>query len=170
MFNFMWNGHEDKMKVICMEFLRNWALTVALSALAGGVVWLLAPKGSVQKAVRTVVAVFLLCAFLSPLFWRREVSPDWIWPEVEIDCSAMEEAVTRQLQAAVETELERRMQAVMDERKITGQIRLETDILSDGSIEIVTAEVIVPRGANTAGLAAALGAATELDVKIAQED
>ena len=157
--------------MIDIESLRNWALTVALAALAGGIVRLLTPKGSVQKAVRVVVAVFLLCAFLSPLLSRGGTSFDWILPEMAEPptIAGFDEEVSRQIQAAVESEIRGRVERVLAERSVEGQIYLRTDILSDGSIEIVTAEVVVPPGTNTTGLAAQLKSETELDVKITKE-
>ena len=151
-----------------MEQLRTWALSVAMAALAGGVVWLLAPKGSVQKALRALIAVFLLCAFLTPFFTRSGVSLDWILPDMQgtPGLPALEDTVARQLKTAVEQEIIRRIDAVLSARGIDGQIFLDTSILPDGGIEIVTAEVVVPPGAGTRGLAAAVKTETELDVKI----
>ncbi|MDR0530557.1 MAG: hypothetical protein LBG83_00620 [Oscillospiraceae bacterium] len=149
-----------------MDAIRNWALTVALSALAGGIVWLMTPKGSVQKAVRTVVAVFLLCAFLSPLFnGRRGLNLEFL-PEAEATLPNFDAAVSRQIQAAVETELRARITEVLDRRKISGQIVLATDILPEGSINIATCRVALPPGTDTGGLAAALREAAGLDVEI----
>jgi hypothetical protein len=151
-----------------MEQLRTWALSVAMAALAGGVVWLLAPKGSVQKALRTLIAVFLLCAFLSPFFTRGGIRLDWILPERQDTpvTPALEDTVARQLKTAVEEEIGGRMQAVLDTRGVAGQIILDTSIWPDGSIEIVTARVLVPPGTDTRGLAAALGAQAGLEVEI----
>ena len=154
-----------------MEFLRNWALTIAIAALAGGIVRLLTPRGSVEKAVRTVVAVFLLSAFLSPLFGRGGVSFDWVFPELQEPpaISALEMEVMRQVQTAVENELRTRMERVLHSRGLEGEILIHTDILSDGSIEIVTAQAVLPPGSGTSGLAAQLRAETELDVEIIVE-
>ena len=151
-----------------MQQLRTWALSLVMAALAGGLVWLLAPKGSVQKALRTLLAVFLLCAFLSPFFVRGGVNLDWILPDVQASPAlpALDDVVARQLQAAVEEEICRRIQAVLQARGIAGQISLDTSILPDGSIEIVTAEVLVPPGADTRGLAAAVKTEAGLDVNI----
>ena len=151
-----------------MQSLRTWALSIAMAALAGGVVWLLAPKGNVQKALRALIAVFLLCAFLTPFFTRGGIGLDWILPDIQNTPTnpTLEETVARQLKTAVEEEIAKRMQAVLDERKITGQISLDTSILPDGSIEIVTAQVLVPPGMDTRGLAAAIKGQTELDVEI----
>ena len=154
-----------------METLRSWALTVALSALAGGIVWLLTPKGSVQKAVRTVVAVFLLCAFLSPLFrWSGNLF-DWALPE-PLTLAGLDESASRQLQAAVEQEIRGRIGEVLQARGIqfqSGQILLETDILPEGSINIAAVGVILRRGTDTDGLREELGAAIGLDVEVIVE-
>jgi len=151
-----------------MSTLRTWALSVAMAALAGGVVWLLAPKGNVQKALRALIAVFLLCAFLTPFFIRTGVDLDWILPDIQStpELPALENAVARQLKTAVEEEIAKCIAAVLAARNVSGQISLDTSIWPDGSIEIITAQVLVPPGADTRGLAAAIKAQTELDVKI----
>jgi len=151
-----------------MEQLRAWALSVAMAALAGGLVWLLAPKGSVQKALRALIGVFLLCAFLSPFFMRGGINLDWILPEIQSAPvpPALGDTVSRQLKTAVEEEIAKRIQAVLDGRNLAGQISLDTSIWPDGSIEIVKAQVLVPPGTDTRGLSAALKAEAGLDVEI----
>ncbi|MCL1952869.1 MAG: hypothetical protein FWF60_08590 [Oscillospiraceae bacterium] len=151
-----------------MEQLRTWALSVAMAALAGGVVWLLAPKGSVQKALRTLIAVFLLCAFLTPFFTRADINLDWILPDTRRspETPALEDTVARQLKTAVEEEIAKRINAVLSGRGAAGQISLDTSILPDGSIEIVTARVAVLPGTDTRGLAAAIKAQAGLDVQV----
>lgn len=157
-----------------MEALRSWALTVAMAALAGGIVRLLAPKGSVERAVRTVVAVFLLCAFLSPLWNRSGSTLDWILPDEEQTptLAALDDAVAEQMRTAVEAELQREISETLLLRGVsegTAQILLETDILSDGSINIVTARAVLPSGTDITGLAAALKSQTGVDVEIIRE-
>ena len=151
-----------------MSTLRTWALSVAMAALAGGVVWLLAPRGNVQKALRTLIAVFLLCAFLTPFFTRTGVNLDWILPDIQAtpETPALENTVARQLRTAVEEEIAKRIEAVLVARDVSGQISLDTSIWPDGSIEIVTAQVLVPPGTDTRGLAAAIKAQAGLDVEI----
>jgi len=139
-----------------------------MAALAGGVVWLLAPRGNVQKALRTLIAVFLLCAFLTPFFTRTGVNLDWILPDIQAtpETPALENTVARQLRTAVEEEIAKRIEAVLVARDVSGQISLDTSIWPDGSIEIVTAQVLVPPGTDTRGLAAAIKAQAGLDVEI----
>ena len=151
-----------------MQPIRTWMLTIALAALAGGIVWLLAPKGSVQRAVRTVVAVFLLCAFLSPLLNRQGIDFALLLPEETAapTIPGFDETVSRQLQTAVEQELRQRISGVLETQKISGQILVRTDILPDGGINIATAKVALPPGTNTSGLKNRLAEAAGTEVEI----
>jgi len=151
-----------------MEVFRTWALSIALAALAGGIVRLLAPKGAVEKSVRVVVAVFLLSAFLSPIITHGGASLDWVLPQLQAPPvnHALQQEMARQLQSAIEVELRNGMRTVLDTRGLDGQIYLSTSILSDGSIDIVLARVEIPHASNTTGLAAALRHEVGFDVEI----
>lgn len=48
------------------ETLKQWALTVAVSAAAGAVILMLTPDGALNKSVRTAVSLFMVIAMLSP--------------------------------------------------------------------------------------------------------
>jgi hypothetical protein len=118
--------------------------------------------------LRTLIAVFLLCAFLTPFFTRFGVNLDWIPPDTRHtpETPALEDTVARQLKTAVEEEVAKRIEAVMAACGAAGQISLDTSILPDGSIEIVTAAVAVPPGTDIRGLAAAIRAEAGLDVQV----
>lgn len=49
-----------------MDFIKEWTLCVAVAAVAGGIVLILSPKGSVEKAVKTAVSLVILCIMLTP--------------------------------------------------------------------------------------------------------
>ncbi len=153
-----------------METLRSWATCVALSALAGGILWLLSPKGSVQKALQAVVAVFLLCAFLSPLFHREGAVLEWFAPEIEEipDNPQLAQTLLEQQRRAVEEALKKQCGDILVARGIEGaEISVQTDILDDGSIEIVSVQVKLPGGvANIDALRTALREVTGLAVEI----
>jgi hypothetical protein len=153
-----------------LEALRNWAICVALSALAGGVIWLLSPKGAVQKALQAVVAVFLLCAFLSPLFTQSEITLEWIAPEPQNApvSPALEKTLLEQQRLAVEQALEAQLRQTLEGRGITeAKFLIQTDILDDGSIEIVAVQAVLPAGSkNSEALQTALREATGLEVEI----
>lgn len=50
-----------------MAVLKSWALCVIISALAGTVISLLMPKGSMEKTMRAVVGVFMVSSVCLPL-------------------------------------------------------------------------------------------------------
>lgn len=50
-----------------MTAIREWATILALAALAGAMLELLAPSGAMEKMVRFVLGAFMICAVLTPL-------------------------------------------------------------------------------------------------------
>ncbi|MDR3314740.1 MAG: hypothetical protein LBS96_09870 [Oscillospiraceae bacterium] len=152
-----------------LEALRTWAICVAISALAAGILWLLTPKGSVQKALQALIAVFLLCAFLSPLFTQSETTLAWVAPEPQNAPASpeLEKTLREQQRRAVEQALTQQAQNVLADRGIEGaEILVQTDILEDGSIEIVTVQAMLPAGdVNPETIRAALRDATGLPLE-----
>ncbi len=49
-----------------METIRIWVMGLITSAVAGAVVMVISPDGATQKAVKTLVSVFLLCSIILP--------------------------------------------------------------------------------------------------------
>lgn len=50
-----------------MDVLRQWALCVMIAAAAGTLVCLISPRGATDKAVRTVVGIFVVSTICMPL-------------------------------------------------------------------------------------------------------
>ena len=53
---------------MAVEQIRSWVLSLAVCAMAGAAVLALSPNGSLEKAVKTTVSVFLICSTALPLF------------------------------------------------------------------------------------------------------
>lgn len=51
-----------------MDTVRSWAMGLCMAAVAGAAVTALTPSGALEKSVKTVVSVFLLCSMILPLF------------------------------------------------------------------------------------------------------
>ncbi|MDR1410290.1 MAG: hypothetical protein LBJ12_08570 [Oscillospiraceae bacterium] len=130
-----------------MDFLRSWMLSVTAAALAGMLVYILAPKGGTKKAVRMVAAVFFLTAFFLP--FGKITTNDFTPPELAREDvsqsipSALEDTLKNQvlraqkntIVQAVNTELARQTVSLPE------QIEFSTDILADGSIGIVQVRI-----------------------------
>ncbi|MDR1733965.1 MAG: hypothetical protein LBR73_03685 [Oscillospiraceae bacterium] len=130
-----------------LESLQSWAVSLALAALAGGLVWLLSPKGSVQKSLRTVAAVFLLCAVLQPVFQMGGIEDLFAGYSQEVLQPQLEAESMKQVQAALEAELEAQIGTLLAEQGIAGaQTEIQTVPVTGGGISIQTARVVLPAG------------------------
>lgn len=49
-----------------MEIFRQWAFSLIISGIAGTVVSLLSPRGNMEKALRTVIGIFIVSVLCSP--------------------------------------------------------------------------------------------------------
>lgn len=51
-----------------METIHSWALGLCSAAVIGSVAAVLSPSGTLEKSVKTVIAVFIICAVVLPFF------------------------------------------------------------------------------------------------------
>ena len=129
-----------------MEFLRSWMLSVTSSALAGMLVYILAPKGGTKKAVRTVAAVFFLTAFFLP--FGKLAAGDFILPDFALEDSsqamppALEEALQSQVLRAREDAIAQTVEAELARRGLPpAEIEFGMDILPEGGIAITVVRI-----------------------------
>ena len=87
-----------------METVKQWALTVAVSAVAGAITLMLAPEGALNKSARTAVSLFLIAAMLTPFVKGIEVS-DFSFPEAEYEQTDLTDALSEQMKAAVKAKI-----------------------------------------------------------------
>ena len=88
-----------------METLRHWALTVAVSAVAGAIINMLSPKGSLGKSVRTAVSLFMLIAMLAPFVGETDFSDFLSFSEAEYSENDISDTVKNEIKASVEAEI-----------------------------------------------------------------
>ncbi|MBR2869568.1 MAG: stage III sporulation protein AF [Clostridia bacterium] len=50
-----------------MNILRQWAVSLIISGMAGAVISLLSPRGTMEKTLRAVIGIFMVSAVCSPL-------------------------------------------------------------------------------------------------------
>lgn len=61
-----------------MDVIHSWAVGMCAAAVIGAVATALIPSGSLEKSVKTVVSVFLLCALVLPFFKENLASQRYI--------------------------------------------------------------------------------------------
>ena len=50
-----------------MEAIRDWILSICIAAVAASIVKIIAPSGGIQRTMKVISAVFMLCIIISPL-------------------------------------------------------------------------------------------------------
>lgn len=61
-----------------MSIIHSWAVGMCSAAVIGAVVTALIPSGSLEKSVKTVVSVFLLCCMILPFFKENLASQRYL--------------------------------------------------------------------------------------------
>lgn len=64
-----------------METLKQWIICIIFCSLIGAVVSVVSPKGGTQRVMKTVVAAFIICAFLSPFLQGSTLKSDFEFPD-----------------------------------------------------------------------------------------
>ncbi len=130
-----------------MDDIKKWALCVTLCAFAGAVVYILAPKGVLEKPMRTVVSLFIIAAIFSPFLNGEGIDLNLLSTIDSIDTQQktdIEELIDEQVEKSVADVAKAEIEAVLKENNIKdGQISIITDISDDGSIIIKEAGVTV---------------------------
>lgn len=131
------------------EALKQWAVTVIFSAVAGAVIQLLMPKGKTESAVKIILSLFFLGALLSPFltgeldFKSADINDKLIFPKTEFSNGEekLNETILNQMQN--ETELficEAARKAGIEEIKA----EVCMDISESGGIFINEIKISVP--------------------------
>ncbi len=99
-----------------MEALREWVLGICIAAVAASIVKIISPSGGMQRTMKVISAVFMLCIIISPLIGEVSFDFDAESYAVEIpDSSELSERIEEQtdiytkaqLKALIETYLKR---------------------------------------------------------------
>ena len=123
-----------------MEFIKNWVLTVVLSAVTGAVILMLCPTGNMERTAKTIVSLFLILSFIVPL------SKGYI-PELKIDEklyrseSELSEESDRVLTELTAQEIEKRTEQLLADNSVAYD-ELKVVVIQEAD-SIVLEEIIV---------------------------
>ncbi len=127
-----------------MDTVRQWVLTVAVSAAAGAVVLMLSPEGSVNKSVKTAVSLFLTATMVMPFVRGFSFDVQDIVPDTGAGQPDLTASVEEQMRTALETELEK----ILSENGIKAlEINIDMNI-SDNEITVKKIEIKAENGGN----------------------
>lgn len=146
-----------------MDLIKQWALTLAVSAAAGAVVLMLAPDGALGKSVRTAVSLFLIVSMLSPFLGGIDFSDFVILPEAEYEQPDLTDTAAKLTEKAVREKIS----AILSECGINGA-EISIDISTEGeNISVDGIRIAAESGDfETAEnrIKAEIGAETEIEV------
>lgn len=122
-----------------METVRTWAMGICTAAVISAAVTALIPRGSLEKSVRAVVSVFLICSIVSPLIAYKGsyINESSIFIEEETEAALYDEIARQtenQIKRAVEDVL--RKNGIQFE-KVDIQLELKEEEIVVTSVSVI---------------------------------
>lgn len=112
-----------------MDMLRQWLISLVFAAMAGTLISVVSPKGSGEKALKTVIGIFIIAAICSPL--TELESSDFSLPVfAQNDSAYIDEDMNDYLAHALEKEVGSRLSDCAEQLNIEIEdvvIKAETD-------------------------------------------
>lgn len=130
-----------------METITQWAILICLAAVACVLLELFSPKGVMEKNMRFVLGLFMLCAVVFPL--RNGLQVDLQLPSIstrvfDLDERGFEEKTNEQIIALGEMQIQELAKACLEKMNIQyKKIDVNMDTGQDNSISIVLVTVTI---------------------------
>ena len=126
-----------------MQAVKEWSVGMCAAAIAVAVVKVLTPLGSLEKCVKTVVSVFLLCAMILPFCGKNAASQRYMptnFDESELTEQALNDEISRQTAQYLKNSIEK----ILDKNGISyGDVVIDME-LKDGTVSVGKITVINP--------------------------
>ncbi len=127
-----------------MEGLRQWAITVCCTLIAGGIFTLLIPKEKFGKVMRFTIGLFFIISLISP-FATVDIKADfseYAWNEYQDNTQSFSAQVQEQYQNLVAKNLETSLMRQCREKGLYPEkITVDVHIGEDNCISITNVEV-----------------------------
>lgn len=132
-----------------METLKQWAVTIIMTALSGAVIQILMPKGKTERMMNIVLSLFFLCAILSPFITG---SSQALWDEFnnkilisDTEFSDEQESLNKTVLEETEKETENIIYKLAAQEGFSGiNVEVNMDISGTNSISIDEIKISVP--------------------------
>lgn len=107
-----------------MEFIKSWTMCVCITLIISVIFMTLSPKGTMGKFYKIIISIFIFISFLYPL-------TNFNFKEFDMKIP-LESNYSTAAQNAVNSEIEDRIDAVLEENNImSSKIRVETAMNED---------------------------------------
>ena len=122
---------------MAVEQIRSWVLSLAVCAIAGAAVLALSPSGSLEKAIKTAVSVFLICSTALPLFSLKS-DIDIEIPEFQFS-SENENSIAEKISSQTAASIKKNIEDILSQNGIS---QADADIKMNVSGEEISVESV----------------------------
>ncbi len=120
-----------------MEEIKQWIICIVICSLVTAIVSVLSPQGGTERALKTVVSVFMICAFLSPFLNGMVVDADFDFPDFEENKSELSSEILKAMLTETETQSETEIKKLLESLSVEfKEIKVYADINKDNEIFI----------------------------------
>lgn len=120
-----------------MEVIKQWIICIIICSIVTAVVSVLSPSGKTEKALKTVVSVFMVCAFLSPFFDGVSVKTEFDFPDFKDNEKVLSSEITRSMLDETEKQSVVKIEELLESISVNArEIHVYADINKENSIYI----------------------------------
>lgn len=128
-----------------MEMLKQWIICIIFCSLIGAVVSVISPKGGTQRVMKTVVASFLICAFLSPFLQGVTLESDFELPDFSEYHNNLSDVITDTMISEAENQVKNETEKLLISLDVEHkEIKAYAGINSENQIYIKHISITLP--------------------------
>lgn len=120
-----------------MEAIKQWMICIVFCSLITAVINILTPKSSIQRAVKTIVSSFMICAFLSPFISGDGIDIEDYLPNFSDYQASLSAEISEAMLEQAEKESEKSIAELLFDLNVEfDNITVKTGVDSENSIYV----------------------------------
>ncbi len=129
-----------------MEMLKQWIICIIFCSLVGAVVSVISPKGGTERVMKTVIASFLICAFLSPFLQGVTLESDFELPDFSEYQNNLSDMITDAMISETENQAKIEIEKLFTSLNVEYEdIKVYAGVNSENAIYIKYISVTLPK-------------------------
>ena len=132
-----------------MDSVRDWAFSLCVASICGTIMNGILPECDLQKIFKTVYSVFFICCVISPIIRcsGKEFNIDFDMFKTNSEYTIEESNIFENGNKLLENEINEKTKLLLEKNEIEiKNISTKTNILEDGSIEIIDFNISIVSG------------------------
>lgn len=128
-----------------MEAIKQWIICIIICSVITAAVSIFSPTGGTERALKTVVAAFMICAFLSPFLDGVGVDTGFDFPDFEENKSELSSEIVKTMLTETESQSEIKIKELLESLSVEfKEIKVYADINNDNEIFISFISLSLP--------------------------